>query len=114
MGVSQIRGTLLGDPIIRIIVYWGLYRGPPILGNYHIRSGQGLGLGVKHSAPNALYIHIYVYPEPLYPGSSTVSHPPFLTPTSLSAKPKGSVLRETRSCVCQWKGSGVGVPLASV
>ena len=114
MGVSQIRGTLLGDPIIRIIVYWGLYRGPPILGNYHIRSGQGLGLGVKHSAPNALYIYIYVYPEPLYPGPSTVSPSTLSNTHLLSAKPKGSVFRETRSCVCQWKGSGVGVPLASV
>ena len=32
----KIRGTLLGVPIIRIIVYWGLYWGPLILGNYHI------------------------------------------------------------------------------
>ena len=29
-------GTFLGVPIIRIIVYWGLYWDPPILGNYHI------------------------------------------------------------------------------
>ena len=29
-------GTFLGVPIIRIIVYWGLYWGPLILGNYHI------------------------------------------------------------------------------
>ena len=27
----KIRGTILGVPILRIIVYWG----PPILGNYH-------------------------------------------------------------------------------
>ena len=26
----------MGVPILRIIVYWGLYWGPPILGNYHI------------------------------------------------------------------------------
>ena len=31
--VSQIRGTILGVPIIRIIVFWGLYWGPPILGS---------------------------------------------------------------------------------
>ena len=30
----KIRGTFLGVPIIRIVVYWGLYWGPPILGNY--------------------------------------------------------------------------------
>ena len=29
-------GTLLGAPIVRTIVFWGLYWGPLILGNYHI------------------------------------------------------------------------------
>ena len=32
----QIRGTSLGVPIIRTIVFWGLHWGPPILGNYHV------------------------------------------------------------------------------
>ena len=32
----KIRDTLLGVPIIRLIVFWGLYWGPPIQGNYHI------------------------------------------------------------------------------
>ena len=31
----KIRGTFLGVPIIRNIVFWGLYWGPLILGNYH-------------------------------------------------------------------------------
>ena len=35
-GFPKIRGTLLGVPIIRTIVFWGLYWGPLILGNYHI------------------------------------------------------------------------------
>ena len=35
-GFPKIRGTILGVPIIRTIVYWGLYWGPLILGNYHI------------------------------------------------------------------------------
>ena len=38
MGVSQNWGYHFGVPIIRTIVYWGLYWGPPILGNYHIKS----------------------------------------------------------------------------
>ena len=39
MGKSpKIRGTFLGVPIIRIILFWGLYWGPPILGNCHIRN----------------------------------------------------------------------------
>ena len=29
-------GTFLGVPIVRTIVFWGLYWGPLILGNYHI------------------------------------------------------------------------------
>ena len=32
----RIGGTLLGVPLIRIIVFWGLYWGPLICGNYHI------------------------------------------------------------------------------
>ena len=35
-GFPEIRGTLFGVPIIRIIVYWGLYWGPLILGNHHL------------------------------------------------------------------------------
>ena len=31
----KIRGTLLGVPITRIAVYWGLYWDPFISGNYH-------------------------------------------------------------------------------
>ena len=35
LGFPKIRCTLLGVPIIRIIIYWGLYW-VPFLGNYHI------------------------------------------------------------------------------
>ena len=34
-GFPKIRGTLLGVPIVRIIVFRGLYWGSLILGNYH-------------------------------------------------------------------------------
>ena len=34
--VPKIRGTILGIPLIRTIVFWGLNWGTPILGNYHI------------------------------------------------------------------------------
>ena len=37
-GLPKIRGTLLGVPIIRTIVYWGLHWGPLILGNYHLKT----------------------------------------------------------------------------
>ena len=32
----KIRGTLLGVPIIRTLVFWGLYWGPLLLGDYQI------------------------------------------------------------------------------
>ena len=32
IGFPTIRGTIVGDPIVRIIIFWGLYWGPPILG----------------------------------------------------------------------------------
>ena len=35
-GFPKIRGTILGVPIIRTVVYWGLYWGPLILGNYQV------------------------------------------------------------------------------
>ena len=35
----KIKGTFLGAPIIRTIVYLGLYWGPLILGNYHMSEG---------------------------------------------------------------------------
>ena len=38
LGFPKIRGTLFGAPIMRITVFWGLYWGPPILGNYHLHS----------------------------------------------------------------------------
>ena len=40
-GFPKIRGTILGVPIRRTIVYWGLYWGPPISGNYHMENGRG-------------------------------------------------------------------------
>ena len=34
-GFPKIRGTAFGGPIMRTIVYWGLYWGTLTLGNYH-------------------------------------------------------------------------------
>ena len=35
-GFPKIRGTILEVPIIRIVIFGGLYWGTPILGNYHV------------------------------------------------------------------------------
>ena len=40
VGFPKIRGTFLGVPILRIIVFWGLYWGPLILGKYHVESAS--------------------------------------------------------------------------
>ena len=36
LGFPKIRGTFFGVPIIRITIFWGLYWGPFLLGNYHL------------------------------------------------------------------------------
>ena len=47
----KIRGTILVVPIIRTIVYWGLYGGTLILGNYYM-----FLLDVFFSGPSALLV----------------------------------------------------------
>ena len=41
----KIRGTFVVVPIIRIIVFWGLPWGPPILGNYQMSPNWSGGAG---------------------------------------------------------------------
>ena len=36
MGLSQVWGTSLCVPMKSILIYWGLYVGQPIYGNYHL------------------------------------------------------------------------------
>ena len=43
-GFPKIRGIILGAPIIRSIVFWVLYWGPPIWGNYHLKHVELRGL----------------------------------------------------------------------
>ena len=40
-GFPKIRGTFLGVPILRIIVFWGLYWDPLISGNHYVELSQG-------------------------------------------------------------------------
>ena len=40
MGFSKIRGTFLGVPIVRVIIYWCLCWGSLILANYHMRGSH--------------------------------------------------------------------------
>ena len=37
-GFPKVRGTILGVLTIGMVVFWGLYWGPLILGNYHVSS----------------------------------------------------------------------------
>ena len=36
----KIKGTFLGVPLIRTIIYWGIYWGTLILGNYQIEKEE--------------------------------------------------------------------------
>ena len=62
MRVSQITGTILGVSIIGIVIFWGLFWGPPILGNYHISwvdpppCNSGI-LGIYEDPNRILIIH---------------------------------------------------------
>ena len=52
-GFPKILGTLLGVPVIRTIVFWGLYWGPLILGNYHLGLyGRKVGALVRVQKPS--------------------------------------------------------------
>ena len=36
LGFPEVQNTFLEVPIKGIVIVWGLYWGPPILGNYHL------------------------------------------------------------------------------
>ena len=44
----KIRSTFLGVPIRRTIVFWGLYWGPLLLGNYHFSLVTSLNIEPPH------------------------------------------------------------------
>ena len=52
-GFPQIRRPFWGVPIVRIVVFSGLYWGPPVYGNYHAeaRLVQGVELQDTHYQP---------------------------------------------------------------
>ena len=56
-GFPKIRGTLLGVPIIRTVIFLGLYWGPLVLGNYHLSNGGSgsRGLGVFASSLRTIH-----------------------------------------------------------
>ena len=48
LGFPKIKGTILGVPIIRTIVFWSLCRGPLILGKYRLGLKEAWGyIGVN-------------------------------------------------------------------
>ena len=69
--LPKIMGTFLGVPIIRTIVFWGLYWGAPVLGNYHMnmRSMRGLWpLGCGSGSSRYMYMSFYIRHEsPKFP-----------------------------------------------
>ena len=61
-GFPKIRGTILGVPMTRTIVFLGLYWGPLILGNYNILGPQSREMG---SPLNPKYMPHYTCMDPL-------------------------------------------------
>ena len=49
-GCPKLGVPFLGVPILRIIVFWGLYWGPPILGNYHLATEYLRARTTPHSS----------------------------------------------------------------
>ena len=69
-GFPKIRGTLLGVPITRIIVFRGLYWGSLILGNYHLNAI----IFVQKAGPwNCCALLTQVGAKILYPASGNQS-----------------------------------------
>ena len=44
-GFHKIQGTFLGVPVTSVFVFWGLYWGPLIVGNYGLNLGWGGPIG---------------------------------------------------------------------
>ena len=72
-GFTKIRDTFLGAPVIRIVVFWGLYWGLPILGKLpyiyiyiHLESSRDPG---RVCAMFALIPVVNVLCTTTYPGS---------------------------------------------
>ena len=56
--VPQVSGTFQGVPMIRVVVFGGIYWGPAILGNYHMYSYDGKHPEVPHSQGQHLGLQV--------------------------------------------------------
>ena len=54
--IPKLGGTIIGVHIIRTIVFWGLYWGPLILGNYHM---VGFSPDTLHALPREARVGIF-------------------------------------------------------
>ena len=52
----KMRKLDLGGAIIRLITYWGLYWGPPILGNYQLEMPVGAKSNLRGSILESAYL----------------------------------------------------------
>ena len=58
----EIRVTFLGVPIIRIVVFWGPYWGPLILGNYQMFGASRKYLSSVVTGSRSTCLPMFVYP----------------------------------------------------
>ena len=92
-GVPKIRGTILGVPIVGNIVFWGLYWGPLVLGNYQLVQKSSFPFPARHwgrpsaevlapptPRPNPSFFGLRVYdlgyPQSLHPNLWRISESP--------------------------------------
>ena len=79
LGFCKVRGRCFWVPMRRVIVFWDLYWGPPLQGNYRI-DAEGYPIGGPYDkdytfAPTFTRLHLLVLSPPLpankLPGSTT-------------------------------------------
>ena len=97
----KIRGTIWGVPIIRTIVFWGLYWGSLILGNYHIGMIMMIYMDpLPYSAPLSLKHQLI--------DSHTLS---VVTGISEAARAASSLEMKDRSVPAHASNKGIHLPL---
>ena len=92
-GIPKIRGTFLGVPILRIIVFWGLHWSPLILGKYRIIQKY---LDLPNAQDNSLSMYL-IFPsfwEKGYPYDYLGEPAKLLTPKPQAPNPECKNLQQ--------------------
>ena len=106
-GFPKVRGTFFWSPQIRSIVFWGLYWGPLILGNYYIGWGNtGVYIKAVYLAPISLSPEIRVFGLELRVNLHPVTQATARTPPYPPRNPKKNELIGLAGIVRTGRGRG--------